>query len=718
MRIIELLYLHINNVLLKMLKPKHLLIFLFSPAVAGFSQTNLSYPPSQKQQVVDYYFGTKVEDPYRWLEDDRGAQTGAWLQQQNSFTNTYLKQITGRDKIKNRLTELWNYSRQSTPYKKGNSFFCFKNNGLQNQSVMYIKKSLEDAGEILLDPNSLSTDGTISLSGTSVSKDGKTLAYGISRAGSDWVEIHFRDIATKKDLDEVVHWVKFSSLNWRGNGIYYSRYGEPGGSDLSQKNQFHKVYYHALGTKQDQDVLIFEDKDNPDYNFGTFVTDDEKYLFISTSKSTSGEKLMFKSLSDPKAGFSVISDNFENDYSIIDNIDSTFYMITNKNAGTYKLVSFKVGASDEKNWKTILPAGSYLLESARLCNGKIIASYLKDVTSRLYCYSLNGTLEKEIKLPGLCRMGSFSSDKTYKFATYSITQFTAPEQSYYLDATTWESKPLVNPNCKFDSKKYITEQLFYESKDGTMIPMFITHKKGLVMNKETPCFVFGYGGFNISYAPEFRVDRAVFLEAGGIYCVPNIRGGGEYGEEWHKQGTKCQKQNVFDDFIAACDFLVAKKYTSYNKIAIHGRSNGGLLIGAVMTQRPDICKVALPTVGVLDMLRFHLFTIGRAWKVDYGCSDNQPEFECLIKYSPLHNVGAKNYPATLVLTGDHDDRVVPAHSFKFAATLQEKNKSQNPILIRIDMNAGHGSGKPTSKQIDEFSDMWSFVFHNLGMKVN
>jgi prolyl oligopeptidase len=695
---------------------------IFYTAIALFVSENLNaqnvynYPKTEKQTQVDDYFGTKVEDPYRWLEDDRAPKTEAWVKEENVVTENYLKQIPSRDKIKTRLTELWNFNKQSAPFKKGNYFFCYRNNGLQNQSVLYVKKSLEDEGEILLDPNTLSKEGIVSLTGISVSKDAKTLAYGISKAGSDWVEIHFRNIDTRGDYPDVIKWVKFSGMSWKGNGIYYSRYPEPTGNELSQKNQFHKVYFHTLGTGQEADQLIFEDKDHGDYNFGAFTTDDENYLFISTSKSTSGQKLMVKDLKNKGGSASIISENFEHEYDIIDNVRDTFYMITNHLAPKYKLVSFTFNATDPGRWKTIIPETKDPLEGARLCNKKIIANYFKDVNSALFCYDLKGKLEREIKLPGLCRLSAFNTDKEYDFATYSIVQFTSPEQSYYLDAKTWTSKLIFKPNCKFDSENYTTDQIFYPSKDGTKIPMFITHKKGLKMNEETPCFVYGYGGFNISLAPEFRIDRTVFLEAGGIYCVPNLRGGGEYGEDWHKAGTKCRKQNVFDDFIAACDFLVSKKYTSYKKIAIHGRSNGGLLIGAVMTQRPDICKVALPAVGVLDMLRFHQFTIGRAWTVDYGASNDKEDFDCLIKYSPLHNIKEVSYPATMIFTGDHDDRVVPAHSFKFAATLQEKNKSQEPILIRIDVNAGHGAGKPTSKQIDEFSDMWSFVFHNLKME--
>lgn len=691
------------------------LFFTSLTAIPLNAQNKFNYPVTEKGLQVDNYFGENVPDPYRWLEDDRSDKTAAWVKKENEVTEDYLKKIYFRDKIKTRLTEIWNYNKQSAPFKKGNSFFCYKNNGLQNQSVLYIQKSLDDAGEILLDPNKLSTDGTVSLSGLSISKNGKTLAYGISKAGSDWVEIRFKDITTKKDLPDVIKWVKFSGMSWKGNSIYYSRYAEPTGSALSQKNQFHKVYSHQLGTRQEKDLLVFEDKNNPDYNFGANVTDDENYLVLSISQSTSGNKLLIKDLSNPASKFVTVADNFNFENHIIDNIGNVFYLHTNNKASKYRLVSFKLDAAGQENWKPIIPESSDLLEGVRLCNNKIVVNYLSNACSKLSCFSLEGKPETEIKLPGICKINSFNSDKSYNFATYSISRYTGPDQNYYLDASTWQSKLIFNPECKFHSDGYETKQVFFTSKDGTKISMFITRKIGLELNPKTPCFVYGYGGFNISLSPEFRIDRAVFLEQGGIYCVPNLRGGGEYGEDWHKAGTKCRKQNVFDDFIAACEYLVANKYTSYDKIAIHGRSNGGLLIGAVMTQRPDICKVALPTVGVLDMLRFHLFTIGRAWSVDYGNSENKDEFACLLKYSPLHNVKAIAYPATMVLTGDHDDRVVPAHSFKFAATLQEKNVGGNPMLIRIDVNAGHGAGKPTAKQIDEFGDMWAFVFYNLDM---
>ncbi len=678
-------------------------------------QKKYNYPATEVGFQVDDYFGNRIPDPYRWLEDDRSDKTGQWVKEENAVTEEYLKKIHFRDKIKDRLTDLWNFNKQSAPFKKGKSFFCYKNDGLQNQNVLYIQKSIEDKGEILLDPNTLSTDGTVSLSGISISKNGKTLAYGISKAGSDWVEIHFKDITTKKDLPDVIKWVKFSGMSWKGNGIYYSRYAEPTGSALSQKNQFHKVYFHQLATKQSQDILVLEDKTKPEYNFSASVSDDENYLTMYISQSTSGNKLLIKDLTDPKAKFVTVVNNFDSETSIIDNIGKTFYMRTNASAPKYRVVSFDINSPLPEKWKTIIPESANLLEGVYLCNSKILASYLQNACSKLSSYSLAGKLDKEIELPGICKLSAFNSDRIYNFATYSIAQYTGPEQSYYLDAETWQSKLIFKPECKFESDRYITEQVFFQSKDGARISMFITHKRDIDKNEKTPCFVYGYGGFNISLSPEFRIDRAVFLEAGGIYCVPNLRGGGEYGEEWHKAGTVCKKQNVFDDFIGACDYLVKNKYTSYGKIAIHGRSNGGLLIGAVMTQRPDICKVALPTVGVLDMLRFHLFTIGRAWTVDYGCSENKEEFKCLLKYSPLHNVKQVKYPATMILTGDHDDRVVPAHSFKFAAALQKNNVSENPMLIRIDVNAGHGAGKPTAKQIDEFGDMWSFVFYNLDM---
>lgn len=694
------------------------LITLFTiTCFAASAQTSFNYPKTKKETVTDDYFGTKIADPYRWLEDDNSAETKAWVEEQNKLTYSYLDKIPYRAKIKQRLTQIWNYQKASPPFKKGDRFFWYKNDGLQNQSVLYSQKdTCCGNGEVLLDPNTLSTDGTISLASISISKNGQYLAYGISKAGSDWVEIHVKDISTKQDLVDEIKWVKFSGMSWKGNGFYYSRYDEPvKGQTYTGKNQFHKVYYHKVGTTQDKDELIYEDKIHPNYNFGTQVTHDERFLVLYVSESTSGEMLMVKDLSIANSPFTIINGTFDYEYGVVDNIGSNLFVRTNHGAPKYKLVKIDVKKPQGENWKDVVGEKADLLESVAFCNGKILGSYLKDVSSHLYMFAMDGTFEKEIPLPEFCKLNELHAERAYKFFTYSVVQFTSPSKNYYYDMATSQSIEIFKPQIDFKSEDYVTKQVFFESKDGTKIPMFITHKKDLVLNGNTPCFLYGYGGFNISITPEFRIDRAVFLEAGGIYCVANMRGGGEYGEEWHKEGTKCKKQNVFDDFIAAANYLVQNKYTSHQKLAIHGRSNGGLLIGAVMTQRPDICKVALPTVGVLDMLRFHKFTIGRAWSVDYGNSENKEEFNCLIKYSPLHNVKKTNYPATMVLTGDHDDRVVPAHSFKFAATLQENAQGENPALIRVDVKAGHGAGKPTSKQIDEFGDMWSFVFYNLGI---
>lgn len=679
--------------------------------------SQINYPETKSIKQIDDYHGIKIGDPYRWLEDDNTAETKLWVDAQNKTTTVFLNKIPYKEKIKERLTTLWNFDKMSTPYKKGKLYFSFRNNGLQNQSVFCSQTSLLDKPIVVLDPNILSKDGTTSLSGTDISKDGHYLAYGISKAGSDWVEIHVKDINTKQDLTDVIKWVKFSGIAWKGNGFYYSRYDEPSSDKaFTQKNEFHKVYYHSIGTPQSKDQLIYEDKEHPDRNFTAQVTHDENYLIIYGSETTSGQSLTIKDLSNPQSKLITIVNNFDNEYGVIENIGNQFYVFTNYEAPNYKLVKISLNNPEQKNWEDVLEQKEYLLEGVTFCGNKIISNYLKDVSSKLYLHNISGKIEKEIALPGLCKVNGVYSSREDNFAFYSVVSYTNPEEVYYYDAKVGTSKRIFKPNCAFKSSEYETKQVVYTSKDGTKIPMFITHKKGIELNGNNPCFVFGYGGFNISYTPEFRIDRAVFLEAGGIYCVPNLRGGGEYGEDWHMSGTKCKKQNVFDDFIAACDYLVENKYTSHDRLAIHGRSNGGLLIGAVITQRPDIAKVAIPTVGVLDMLRFHLFTIGRAWTVDYGCSENKEEFECLYKYSPLHNIKKEKYPATLVLTGDHDDRVVPAHSFKFISALQKNNMGENPTLIRVDVNAGHGAGKPTTKQIEEFTDMWGFVFYNLKMR--
>lgn len=681
------------------------------------TMTRLTYPVTRKADTVDTYFGTKVPDPYRWLEDDRSAETAEWVKAQNKVTSGYLATIPFRDKIKARLTKIWNYEKVSAPFKKGKHYFYYKNDGIQNQSVLYVQEGLNGKPRLLLDPNTLAADGTASLGGLAVSHDGKYLAYTINRAGSDWSEIYAMEIESGKQLPDDLKWVKFSDIAWKDDGFYYSAYDAPkGGSELSDKNEYHKVFYHRIGDAQTKDQLIYEDKEHPLRNFSAATTEDEKLLLIYGSESTSGTTLAVKDLTKPGSPFYPVVTNFEHNYGVINNNGSKLLVITDAGAPKYQLVEIDFTKPSPAAWKKVIPEAGDLLESVSLCNGRLIAKYLKDVTSRLFVYDMDGKKENEIPLPGICKIDAIDSDKDDSLAFFTYKTFTAPDVVYKYNIVTNSMSVWFRPQIDFRPEDYETRQVFYASKDGTKIPMFITYKKGLVLDGNNPCFLFGYGGFNLYYSPEFRIDRALFLENGGVYAIPGLRGGGDYGEDWHKAGIKCLKQNVFDDFIAAAEYLIREKYTSHEKLAIHGRSNGGLLIGAVMTQRPDLAKVAIPTVGVMDMLRYHKFTIGWAWASDYGTSDSLQYFNCLIKYSPLHNVREAEYPATLVTTGDHDDRVVPAHSFKFIATLQEKQKGNNPVLIRIDTNAGHGSGKPTSKQIDEFSDIWSFVFYNLGMK--
>lgn len=682
-------------------------------------QAKLHYPSTRKVDTVDTYFGTKVADPYHWLEDDKSAETGEWVKAQNSVTYDYLSKIPFRDKIKERLTKIWNFEKRSALFKKKNYYFFYKNDGIQNQSVLYVQDGLKGTPKILLDLNTLATDGTVSLGGLAISKDAKYLAYSINRAGSDWSEIYVMEIESGKKLTDEIKWVKFSDIAWKDHGFYYSAYDAPkkGKSELSNKNEYHKIFFHQIGDIQSKDALVYEDKQHPLRNFSASTTEDQKLLMISGSESTSGTSLFIKELDKPHSVFITLVDNFENNYTVIHNDGNKLFVVTDKGAPKYQLLEIDIhDKPNYENWKKIIPESNDLLEGVSICNGKFVAKYLKDVTTRLYVYDIDGKKEKEIQLPGICKVDAFDSDKDDSLAFFTYNTFTAPPIVYKYNIINNKIDVWFKSEIDFKSDEYETKQVFYPSKDGTKIPMFITHKKGIVLDGNNPCFLFGYGGFNSYYSPEFKIDRAVFLENGGVYAVPGLRGGGDYGEDWHKAGIKCLKQNVFDDFISAAEYLFKEKYTCSSKLAIHGRSNGGLLIGAVMTQRPDLAKVAIPTVGVMDMLRYHKFTIGWAWASDYGTSDSLNYFNCLIKYSPLHNIKEVEYPATLVTTGDHDDRVVPAHSFKFIATLQEKQKGNNPVLVRIDTNAGHGSGKPTSKQIDEFSDIWSFVFYNLGMK--
>jgi prolyl oligopeptidase len=678
----------------------------------------IAYPKTKKVDTTDNYHGTKISDPYRWLEDDNSTETAEWVKSENQVTFDYLTKIPFREKIRERLKENWNFEKVSAPFKKGEWVFFYKNDGIQNQSVLYVQEGMNGTPRVLIDPNKESAEGTTALGNTAVSNDKKYMAFSMSQAGSDWSDIQVLDIKTGERLKDKIDWVKFSGIAWKGDGFYYSAYSAPEkGKELSKKNEYHKIFYHKLGDPQSKDMLVFEDKQHPLRNFSADVTEDEKFLLLYGSESTSGNSLAVKDLTKPNASFMTIVDNFENDYSVLDNVGSSLLVMTNKNASRYQLVMIDPANPSPDKWKAMLPEQQDLLQSVNIAKDKIVARYLHDVTSKIKVYDMNGKMLNEVQLPGLGTVGTFNSSKEDDIAFYNYTSFTQPSSIFKYDVNSGKSSLHYQTKMNFKSEEYETKQVFYTSKDGTKIPMFITHKKGIKLDGTNPTFLYGYGGFNISNVPGFAVQNTVFLENGGVYAVANLRGGGEYGEEWHKSGTLCQKQNVFDDFIAAAEYLIKEKYTTSEKLAIHGRSNGGLLVGAVMTQRPDLAKVAIPGVGVLDMLRYQKFTIGWAWATDYGTSDNKEQFDCLIKYSPLHNVKPVSYPATLVVTADHDDRVVPAHSFKFAAALQENQKGTNPVMIRIDTNAGHGAGKPTSKVIDEWADVWSFVFYNLGMKV-
>lgn len=681
------------------------------------AEQKFNYPQTRKDTtVVDDYFGTKVADPFRWLEDDNSEETKAWVKSENELTFSYLEKIPFRNKIKERLTKIWNFPKETAPFKKGPYYFFYKNDGIQNQNVLYFKKGADGESKMLLDPNTLSTDGTVSLGTLGIDKSAKYLGYSISRAGSDWNEIFVMNIETGELLSDHLKWVKFSGISWHGNGFYYSRFEEPKkGGELSQANENHKVYFHKLGAKQEEDKLIYEDKEHPKRSFAVGVTEDERFLLLYGHESTSGNSLCFRDLKNKDNSFKPIVAGFENNYVAVDNLGDKLLVQTDKDAPKYRLILIDPDKPEEEN--VIIPEKEDVLESVSIANGKLAAKYLKDVSNKIFIYSTSGEMLHETELPGLGIVNSFNTDSKDSLVFYTFENFTTPPSVYQYNVNTNSTEISWKPSLDFNTGDFETKQVFYPSKDGTKIPLFITHKKGIELDGNNPAFLYGYGGFNISVTPKFGIVNLVFLENGGIYAVANMRGGGEYGEEWHKAGTKLNKQNVFDDFIAAAEYLIHEKYTNKDKLAVHGRSNGGLLIGAVITQRPDLFKAAIPGVGVLDMLRFHRFTIGKHWSSDYGNSEDEENFRNLFKYSPLHNVKDAEYPATMVTTADHDDRVVPAHSFKFAATLQEHHKGNNPALIRIDVSAGHGAGKPVSKQIDEWTDVWSFVFFNLGMVV-
>ena len=678
------------------------------------------YPQTAKGDVIDDYFGTKITDPYRWLEDDNSPETADWVNAQNEVTKHYLSQIPFRKRIRERLTDIWDYPRYSTPFKKGDYYYFFKNDGLQNQSVLYRQKTLDGDPETFLDPNTLSNDGTVALGGVFFSNDNKYMAYTISRAGSDWTEFYVMDAETGENLDDHLKWAKFSEAAWKGNGFYYSRYDDPGATgQFSKQNQFHKVFYHTIGTLQSADKLIYEDREHPLRYINAKVTKDEEYLILSMSEGTSGNELYFQSLTQPYGKITLLAKGFQNNHQVVDHYNGRLLIFTDRDASNYRLISVSADKPDTTQWIDVIPETVELLENVSTGGGKLFAFYLKDASSKVLQMDYSGKLEKEIALPAIGTAIGLKGKREEKTLFYSFSSFTTPSTIYRYDVESGQSVLFRQPELKFNPDDFEIKQVFYTSKDQTRVPMFIVHKKGIKLNGKNPAFLYAYGGFNISMAPSFNTSRMVFLENGGVFALPNLRGGGEYGEEWHRAGMLEKKQNVFDDFIAAAEYLIKEKYTSSEKLAINGGSNGGLLVGAVMTQRPDLFRVALPAVGVMDMLRYHKFTIGWGWAVEYGNSDNEKDFGYLHKYSPLHNIQpGVAYPATLITTADHDDRVVPAHSFKYAATLQEanKNKGNNPILIRIESNAGHGAGKPLSKSIDEATDMWSFVFYQLGMK--
>jgi prolyl oligopeptidase len=697
---------------------KIILVMAVTTSIASFCQNQkmetLTYPETKKTATVDTYFGTEVNDPYRWLEDDKSAETAAWVKEENKVTFDYLSKIPFRNKIKERMEKLWNYEKISAPFKEGGYTYFYKNNGLQNQSVLY-RTDKSGKEEVFLEPNTFSKDATTSLDGLSFSKDGSKVAYSISKAGSDWRTVIFIDAKTKKEIDAPLVDVKFSGLSWKGNeGIFYSSYEKPKGSELSAKTDEHKLYFHQLGTAQKNDLVIFGDKVKRRYVGGS-VSEDDRYLFISAANSTSGNELYLKDLNTPNSKIIPIVSNFDFDVDVIDNLGSKLFILTNINAPNKRIVSVDASNPGTENWVDFIPETDNVL-SPSTGAGYIFATYMKDAISLVKQYDFKGNLIREVTLPGIGTASGFGGKAKDTELYFSFTNYTTPATIYSFNPKEGKATVYKKPVVDFKSENYISTQVFYTSKDGTRIPMIITHKKGLKLEGKNPTILYGYGGFNISLTPSFSIANAVWLEMGGIYAVANLRGGGEYGKKWHDAGTKLQKQNVFDDFIAAAQYLIAEKYTSSDFLAIKGGSNGGLLVGAVMTQKPELIKVALPAVGVMDMLRYHTFTAGAGWAYDYGTAEDSKEmFEYIKGYSPVQNVkmGTK-YPATLVTTGDHDDRVVPAHSFKFAAELQAKHVGNNPVLIRIETNAGHGAGKPVSKTIEEASDIQAFTLFNMG----
>jgi prolyl oligopeptidase len=729
------------------MKRRLFLAILLAPL---FVAAQLQYPQAKKEEVYDgYHQQYKVYDPYRWLEDDNSAPTKEWVKAENKVTFDYLATLPDREKIKNRLTELWNYPKYSSPFKKNQYYYFFKNDGLQNQAVLYRQPGLTGKPEIFLDPNKLSKDGLAALGSYSFSKTGKYFAYTVAMAGSDWQQGYIMEAATKKLIGDTIKWIKFSGISWKGDeGFYYSGYQEQDEKTmLSKKNEHMMVKYHTVGTDQKNDQLIYTDMEHPLRYCGVSLTEDQRYLILHVSEGTSGSELYYIDNKTRQVRFEMLIPGFDTEADVVDNIGNKLLILTNADAPNYKVVLAEAEDPYEKEerfekimlkaraegkdlepllkeyeegyrnkWKTIIPERDIALQSVTKCGGYLFASYLKDASTKVYQYTYEGKLVREIKLPGIGTASGFRGEKKDKELFYTFSSFNTPPSIYRLDVTTGVSTLFRKTEVKLKTNDLVTEQLFFKSKDGTKVPMFITYKKGMLKNGQQPVLMYGYGGFNIPVTPSFSVSNAFFMEQGGIYVSVTLRGGSEYGEKWHKAGMLENKQNVFDDFISAAEHLINEKYTSSEKIAIRGGSNGGLLVGAVMTQRPELIKVALPAVGVMDMLRYHRFTVGWGWAVEYGNADSANHFPYLYKYSPYHNLKkGVDYPATMVTTADHDDRVVPAHSFKFAARLQEYQAGTNPTLIRIETNAGHGAGKPTNKQIEEAADIWSFTMHHLGM---
>lgn len=693
-------------------------LFLISGCMQN-QKSKIHYPTAKKTDTVDVYFGHQVADPYRWLEDDNSPETEAWVEAENKITFDYLSKIPFRNKLEEHLKEIWNYPKYRVPFKKGNRYFLFKNDGIQNQDVLYMMNDLESEPELLLDPNTLSEDGTIALADVSVSKDGKYLAYSISSGGSDWNEISVMEIDTRRLLNDHIEWVKFSGISWKGNGFFYSAYDEPDEEDvLSGQNRFHKVYYHRLDTPQAEDLLVFNNPEKPLRNYHGYATEDEQFIIIVETESTSGNALYAaKAGNIGKMKFKKLADGFDYDYMVIGHMGDELIVQTNDHAPKGKVIKIDMANPAPEYWLDLIPEKEDVLEMSGIIGGKIYTQYLKNASNRAYFYTLEGDFDRELELPGIGTITEINGEKNDHVAFYGFSSFTVPSNIYTYNVEEGTSELYKKSELDFNGDDYETHQVFFESKDGTQVPMFLVHKKGLKRDGNNPVLMYGYGGFNISLTPGFRISRMAFLEQGGMFVMVNLRGGGEYGEAWHKAGMKMNKQNVFDDFIYAAKYLIKEKYTSSEKLAIIGGSNGGLLVGACMTQKPELFRVAVPIVGVMDMLRYHRFTIGWAWASDYGRSDESEEmFQYLLSYSPLHNIKqGVDYPATLAITADHDDRVVPAHTFKFMATLQEKNSGKNPVLIRIETRAGHGAGKPTSKQIEEAADIYSFIMFNLGM---